>query len=102
MSIKPGRTSNGEPAMGGNVSEIRDLFGGPTAVSWREQALTRVAELENLAAAFEGPELARPVLVQRIGRHLDTARQAADGKQPKRALWTRFKAFVGGSALERT
>src|SRR4051812_2576645 len=78
------------------------VFGGPTASSWREQSLTRVAELENLAAAFEDSTRVREVLVRRIGRHLQTAREAADGKHLKRHRWTRMKALVGGSALERT
>jgi hypothetical protein len=80
-------------------------FGGPTASSWREQALTRVAELEHLADAFragftrEWPE--GEVLAERMHRHLQTAREAAEG-QPKRGRWTRMRSLVGGSPLERT
>jgi len=91
-------------------------LGGPTVSSWREQALTRVGEIEDLAAAFQLPEAAgdrrqtpadppeqiRAVLAKRIRRHLDTAREAADGSSPPRGRWTRFKALVGGSPLERT
>ena len=48
-------------------------FGGPTASSWREQALTRVAELEILADAFTRPR-ARPEpeaeILRGLQRHL--------------------------------
>ena len=67
-------------------------LGGPTASSWREQALTRVAEIEDLADAFTAagaePRAADPdvrmraVLAARIRRHLETAREAADGTSP--------------------
>src|SRR4051812_40431105 len=85
-------------------------FGGPTASSWREQALTRIAEIEDLAEAFRPRSKDRSelghVLAERIHRHLQTARDAAEGKpgpgQRKRRGWTRFKALVGGSPLERT
>jgi hypothetical protein len=87
-------------------------LGGPTASSWREQALTRVAEIEDLAEAFTvaDPEPSaadsdarmRAVLAARIRRHLDTAREAADGTLPRRGRWARFKALLGGSPLERT
>src|SRR5205823_4195368 len=91
-------------------------LGGPTASSWREQALTRIAEIEDLAEAFTVPEASaegqpneadsrvsmQTVLAARIRRHLATARQAADGRRPPRGRWVRFKALVGGSPLERT
>ena len=87
-------------------------LGGPTASSWREQALTRVAEIEDLADAFTAagaePRAAdsdvrmRAVLAARIRRHLETAREAADGTSPRRGRWARFKALLGGSPLERT
>jgi hypothetical protein len=87
-------------------------LGGPTASSWREQALTRVAEIEDLADAFtvadaepsaaDSDARMRPVLAARIRRHLATAREAADGTLPRRGRWVRFKALLGGSPLERT
>lgn len=91
-------------------------LGGPTASSWREQALTRVAEIEDLAEAFTVPDTStaptpnaadpdvrvHAVLASRIRRHLDTAREAAHGVDPPRGRWVRFKALLGGSPLERT
>ena len=78
-------------------------FGGPTASSWREQALTRVAEIESLAEAFAtGFEGTSPegILAEGIHRHLETAREAAEGR-PRRGGWERIKSLVGGSPLER-
>ena len=72
-------------------------FGGPTASSWREQALTRVAELEILAAEFGDPD---SEIVKGMRRHLRTARLAADGKE--NAGLGRMRRLLGGSPLERT
>jgi hypothetical protein len=72
-------------------------FGGPTASSWREQALTRVAELEILAAEFGDPD---SEIVKGMRRHLRTARLAADGKE--NAGLGRMPRLLGGSPLERT
>lgn len=72
-------------------------FGGPTASSWREQALTRVAELEILAAEFGDPD---SEIVKGMLRHLRTARLAADGKE--NAGLGRMRRLLGGSPLERT
>ena len=50
-----------------------EAFGGPTASSWREQALTRVAELEILADAFTDREsLPEPEadILRGLHRHL--------------------------------
>src|SRR4051794_29426449 len=58
-------------------------IGGPTDSSWREQALTRIAELEDLAFAFTDPKTMdrmHQVLATRIHRHLSTAREAAGGE----------------------
>jgi hypothetical protein len=77
-------------------------FGGPTASSWREQALTRVAELDYLgrAAMTDGDRLDRAVLLDGMQRHLTTARKAAHGKE--RRWWRRITPLLGGSPLERT
>lgn len=72
-------------------------FGGPTASSWREQALTRVAELEILADAFTERD---SDVLQGLRRHLRTARSAANGKETP--WWRRLMPLLGGSPLERT
>jgi hypothetical protein len=74
-------------------------FGGPTASSWREQALTRVAELEILADAFTERDSDSDVL-RGLRRHLRTARSAANGKETP--WWRRLMPLLGGSPLERT
>src|SRR3954467_3578835 len=74
MTSKPRTTTNGEPPINGDGSENGDLFGGPTASSCREQALTRVAEIENLTAGFQDPARLRAALGARIGRPLQPAR----------------------------
>ena len=87
--------NDGMPSMG------RKAFGGPTASSWREQALTRIAELEDLTDAFRSPKDPRSeLLAQRIHRHLETAREAAGGDTS--GTLSRFRALLGGSPLERT
>ena len=79
----------------------RRAFGGPTASSWREQALTRIAELEDLTDLFRDPaDPRKELLAQRIHRHLATARRAAGGSTG--SGWARLKATVGGSPVERT
>jgi hypothetical protein len=76
-------------------------FGGPTASSWREQALTRVAEVEDLTSAFERESPNFEPLATGLRRHLATARAAAEGS-PRRRGWTALRALMGGSPLERT
>src|SRR3954471_14808343 len=79
-----------------------EAIGGPTASSWREQALTRIAELEDLTEVLRR-ESTEPwdILPDRIHRHLKTARDAASGAE-KRSTWLRLKGVVAGSSLERT
>jgi hypothetical protein len=73
-------------------------FGGPTASSWREQALTRVAEMEILGDEFAMD--ADSKILNGMRRHLRTARNAADGKE--HPPWRRLMPLLGGSPLERT
>jgi hypothetical protein len=76
-------------------------IGGPTSSSWREQALTRVAELEDLTEVFRQETDDRwGILPDRIHRHLDAARRAAEGDATGR--WSAFARTVAGSPLERT
>jgi hypothetical protein len=79
-------------------------IGGPTTSSWREQALTRIAELENLTDVFAtqaGLSEADRVLADRTRRHLVTARDAAQG-EPGRSVWKKIAGAYAGSSLERT
>jgi hypothetical protein len=79
-------------------------IGGPTTSSWREQALTRIAELENLTDVFAtqpGLTEAARILAHRTHRHLRTARDAAQG-EPGRSVWKRLAGAYAGSPLERT
>lgn len=87
--------------------DVVGSIGGPTSSSWREQALTRIAELEDLAYAFRDPEKQKEVLAARIHRHLLTARDAADGNghsstRGPRHAFRRLRGAISGSALERT
>jgi hypothetical protein len=90
----------------GPLGPLADLspIGGPTSSSWREQALTRIAELEEQAAwmgtqAADGPPAAN--LQRAIARPLAAARTAAEGEQRRRPL-TRFMRWLSGAPLERS
>jgi hypothetical protein len=80
-------------------------IGGPTSSSWREVALTRIAELhaltiwlarrraeEGLAAADE--------LVETVKQHLDTAKASA-GRSSKPRKGARLWALIAGADVER-
>src|SRR3954469_11094107 len=87
----------------GTVPPIElDPIGGPTASSWREQALTRIAELGGLTEVLRR-ESTEPweIPPDPIPRHPKTARDAASGAE-KRSTWLRLKGVVAGSSLERT
>jgi hypothetical protein len=79
--------------------------GGPTSSSWREVALTRIAEQHTLAIWLQRrrqEEKLEPIpeLFDTIVHHLDTARQAAGGiTQPPRG--TRLLSAISGSDVER-
>jgi hypothetical protein len=80
-------------------------IGGPTSSSWREVALTRVAEQHTLAVWLQRRRVAEglepiPELFATIVNHLDTARQAAGGiNQPPRGV--RLLSAISGSDVER-
>src|SRR3954447_14029265 len=95
-------TTNGRSRNGIVPSIELEAIGGPTASSWREQALTRIAELEDLTEVLRQTS-AEPwdILPDRIHRHLKTAREAASGTD-KRSTWLRLKGVIAGSSLERT
>jgi hypothetical protein len=89
-------------ASDGDGADRRAPAGGPAGSAWREGALTRAAELDVLTDwfALEPPEQ-RAILAERIRRHIETAREAAEG-EPGTSRWFRFKAMVSGAAHERT
>ena len=64
-------------------------IGGPTGASWREDALARIAELEMLTILARARTTQKPVvadeMAKTIGRHLDTAKQAALERSKRRA-----------------
>lgn len=93
----------------GSDSGLPLLFGAPTSAVWREDVLTRVIELEGLAAwvkAELGEDKRAEQLVGTINKHLQAARNTATGgDRPWRArlnLWARFRSSFGGSSFERT
>src|SRR5215210_4913247 len=77
-------------------------IGGPTTKAWREQALTRIAELHTLATLMQsrnGHDAATDELAKTIYGHLAAARGAAEGSGPGGLAHVR--AWIGGAALER-
>jgi hypothetical protein len=79
------------------------LIGGPAVSSWREQALTRVAEYRTLArwARAQTGDAGADELVASIEAHLDAAEQAAEGTaklEPRKKL----RAWITGAPIERT
>src|SRR4051794_20363078 len=92
------RAEERQPAPSALVAAI----GGPAHVSWREGALTRAAEIEVLTEYFgHEPLQSRELLVERIKRHVEAARETA-GNQNEGGRWFRFLSTLGGSPLERT
>ena len=78
-------------------------IGGPATSSWREQALTRVAELRTLARWMRAQtgDSGADELVASVEAHLDAAEQAAEGTaklEPRKKL----RAWITGAPIERT
>jgi hypothetical protein len=75
-------------------------IGGPTTSTWREHVLTRVAEHRFLTLWLAGriDSADKPALIA-IEDHLKAAEDAAGGADAK--PWTRLRAGVSGSAVER-
>jgi hypothetical protein len=76
-------------------------IGGPTTKAWREQALTRIAELHTLTTLWRSrnPDPTAQDLADTIYRHLEEARGAAAGSDRK---GVGLRSWLGGAALERT
>ncbi|MEA2311811.1 MAG: hypothetical protein QOE28_1779 [Solirubrobacteraceae bacterium] len=80
-------------------------IGGPTTASWRELALTKVAEMYLLADVLQRRRAAEQLdaggeLVASIQGHLDTARDAAR-RPADMPLRSRVRASIAGSDLAR-
>lgn len=90
-------------------------LGGPTSAAWREDALTRAAELDGLTSWVESERNGKPSpnggqadhgngLAAAISVHLDGAREAAQAESRPRALlhpWSALNASSCGSSFER-
>jgi hypothetical protein len=86
-------------------------FGGIGSSAWREEALTRAAELKGLAEWIEyslkEPQPHESQLADKIGDQLGRASLAAmqedhaEGRLWTR-VWSRFKRSLGGANFERT
>jgi hypothetical protein len=80
-------------------------IGGPTTSSWREEALTRIAELRTLTDWLEQRRRAEELdpatgLVDTIRGHLDTAKATARHRS-RLPLASRLRAAMAGSDVER-
>jgi hypothetical protein len=80
-------------------------IGGPTTASWREHALTRIAEQRFLTSTLidrnGGDNAVARQTVAAIMGHLDAARGAA-AEDPRRGWGTRALSALGGASVERT
>lgn len=88
----PGTTTTGSSQSQNGASRFKPFpLGGPTSKAWREQALTRVAELATQARLqrYRNHELA-----DQIEGHLGEARDAAKNG-------TNLRSAIGGAPLER-
>jgi hypothetical protein len=79
------------------------IIGGPATSSWREQALTRIAELRTLSQWMRAQtsEAGADELVASIEGHLKAAEDAAAGNTHQ-SLGPRFRSWVTGAPVERT
>lgn len=77
-------------------------IGGPTTKAWREQALTRIAEVHRradlLSRGRDGDATAES-LAETIDGHLEAARGAAKGDGQKGL--DQLRSWLGGASLER-
>lgn len=84
----------------GTTSEASAVsIGGPTSAAWREELLTRAEELSGLKSwILAHRDRCEPQgdLPQGIQRHLDAAKQTADGQDEHR-LTRRWHTFTGSS-----
>lgn len=87
-----------------SVANVTPLgIGGPTSSAWREETLTRAAELGALAdwiSAHPEHGHSSASMTAAIDKHLKAARATAEGKDAKR--FQRFRQGLKGSSFERT
>jgi hypothetical protein len=80
-------------------------FGGPASATWREEALTKVEELDGLQKwirARNGSQSADNALAGSIKRHLDAARNTAGDRDRSHGRFLELSAKARGSSVERT
>jgi hypothetical protein len=79
------------------------VIGGPAVSAWREQALTRIAELRTLTlwVRAHSEDAGADELVASIEAHLDAAEEAAGGT-PHLTLFKHARSWVSGAPVERT
>src|SRR4051794_32486420 len=91
------------PGADGGPAPPTFVIGGPAVSAWREQALTRIAELRTLTlwVRAHSDDEGADELVASIEAHLDAAEEAAGGT----AHLTLFKhagSWISGAPVERT
>jgi hypothetical protein len=80
-------------------------FGGPASAAWREEALTKVEELDGLQKwilARNGSATADSALAESIERHLVAARETAGDRDRDHGRVHSLVAKARGSSVERT
>jgi hypothetical protein len=93
----------GDGAANGGPAPPTFIIGGPATSSWREQALTRIAELRTLTLWIRAQtnEAGADELVASIEAHLKAAEDAAGGNSTL-SLRKKFRSWVSGAPVERT
>jgi hypothetical protein len=100
-----GATASAQPAPPAQPAERDGIrlqpVGGPVPVGWREGTLTRAKELEALSEWVQAndPQGNYRVLAEAIARHLEAAREAAQGTRPTPSRG--LHVFRNGALLER-
>lgn len=86
----------------GDTLGLPPVLGGPSTTPWRENALTRAAELATLANWLRETDrdAASTRIWQAIDVHLDEARQAAH-EGGRTGFWERLRSWITGAAIER-
>jgi hypothetical protein len=96
-------TAPDEAVVNGGPAPPTFVIGGPATSSWREQSLTRIAELRTLTrwVRAQTDELGADELVASIEAHLNAAEAAAGGTD-ELSRRKRLQSWVTGAPVERT